>query len=221
MCNLYSMTRDRAKMLARFGVKDNRATFFEPKAAIFPGHEAPVVRIADDGERMLEMMYWGFVRRPPGKAPGRVGNVRNDQILVNKFWTASFRERRCLVPVSSYCEPVGLKPAKWYWHALKGSEDRPLFAFPGIWRDYTGPIKKDGENVTQRVYSFLTCQPNELPAAQHHERMPVLLTKVEEFETWLHGSAEEALALAKPFSAEAMQIVQQGSDRKDLGATSQ
>lgn len=216
MCNLYACARERAAVLARFRVKDNRAAWFEPKAAIFPGYEAPVIRVGGEGERELERMVWGLVRRPPGRAPGRVSNVRDDTILSNRFWTPSFRERRALVPFSSYCEPVG-KPANWIWHALKSTtEARPLGAFPGIWKDYTGPVRKDGENVTQRVFSFLTTSPNTLPAAQEHGRMPVLLTREEEFEQWLHGSEEEAMSLARPYPSDGMRIVQEGPHRKDL-----
>lgn len=204
-------------VLMRFGLRENRAAWFEPKAAIFPGNEAPVIRLAEYGERELEVMTWGFVRRPPNRAPSRVGNARDDTILANRFWTPSFRERRCLVVASSYCEPIGERPATWHWHALRGDNDaRPLFAFPGFWRDYTGPIRKDGEDVTQRVFAFLTCGPNGLPAAEFHGRMPVLLTTDEGFATWLHGSAEEALALARPYPAAGMRIVQSGADRKDL-----
>jgi nucleotidyltransferase/DNA polymerase involved in DNA repair len=150
------------------------------------------------------------------RAPSRVGNVRDDTILSNRFWTSSFKERRALVPFSSYCEPIG-KPASWIWHALRSNrEARPLGAFPAIWKDYTGPVKKDGENVTQRVFAFLTTSPNSLPAALEHGRMPVLLTRDEEFEQWLRGSEEEALGLARPYPAEDMRIVQEGSNRKDM-----
>lgn len=204
-------------VMMRFGLKDNRTALFEPAAAIFPGYEAPVIRVAEDGERELEMMRWGFVRRPPGRAPSRVGNVRDDTIVSNRFWTASFRERRGLVPFSSYCEPIGVKPSVWVWHALQSNaEARPLGAFPGIWKDYEGPVRKDGEIVKQRVFAFLTTSPNTLPAAVEHGRMPVLLTREDQFEQWLKGSEVEALALARPYPAEDMRIVQEGLDREDL-----
>jgi putative SOS response-associated peptidase YedK len=34
--------------------------------------------------------------------------------------------------------------------------------------------------------------PNELLVTINHERMPVLLTREDEFETWLHGTPTEA-----------------------------
>jgi putative SOS response-associated peptidase YedK len=73
MCNLYSQTKDRMTVMMRFKLQENRTAWFEPKSAIFPGNQAPIIRVADDGERMLEEAFWGFVRQPKGKAPGRVG----------------------------------------------------------------------------------------------------------------------------------------------------
>lgn len=217
MCNLYSCNSERTRLLRHFRVSDNRAAWFEPKAAIFPGNEAPFIRVAEDGSRELQNGNWGFVRRPHGKAPARTGNCRDDQIVVNRFWTPSFRERRCLVPFTSYCEPLNERPAEWCWHRIvDGDDERPLGAFPGIWQTYTGPVRKDGEDVTQTVFAFMTCGPNALETAIAHGRMPVLLNREDQFEQWLYGSEEEALALAKPFPAEGLRIFQRGAARKDL-----
>ena len=46
--------------------------------------------------------------------------------------------------------------------------------------------------------------------------MPVLLTKEEEFETWLNGSAEEAFELAREYPPEKIRIVQEGFKKQDL-----
>jgi putative SOS response-associated peptidase YedK len=143
--------------------------------------------------------------------------VRDDQIRANPFWRDSFHHRRCLVPASSFCEPDGqVKPATWNWFALEGEEDRPLFAFPGIWRRYRGPIKKDGPPVEIETYAFLTTTPNPLVATVNHERMPVLLAREEEFETWLKSPVDEAFALAREYPAERMALVQKGYDKEDL-----
>jgi putative SOS response-associated peptidase YedK len=178
---------------------------------------APVVRQSEDGERELVLMSWGFVRLETGRAPRPVTNVRDDQIKTNPFWRDSFQKRRCLVPASSFCEPNGdVKPATWHWFALKEDEPRPLFAFPGIWRRYRGPVKKDGPNVDIETYSFLTTTPNLLVATINHDRMPVLLTREEEFATWLRGSPDDAMELAREYAPEQMRIVQAGLDKEDL-----
>jgi putative SOS response-associated peptidase YedK len=215
MCNLYSMTRNVEAIRRLFRVPHNRAGEIKPLPAIFPAYTAPVVRRAADGERELVAMSWGFVLLQDGKAPRRVTNVRDDKILKSSFWRPSFEARRCLVPASSYCEPNGESPATWYWFALKGDEERPLFAFPGIWQRWRGPVKKDGPNVDLDVYSFLTTAPNELTRSINHERMPVLLSSEDEFETWLSGPAK-AFGLVKSFDPALMRIVQSGEMNADL-----
>jgi len=216
MCNLYSMTRVPEAVRRMFGVAHNRAAAFEPAPAIFPGYRAPIVRKAADGERELVVLNWGFVLLQKGRAPRRVTNVRDDKILTSRFWRPSFEQRRCLVPASSYCEPKGEKPATWHWFALRGEEERPLFAFPGVWTRYRGPLKKDGPAVEQEVFAFMTTEPNELTVSINHERMPVLLSNPADFETWLSGSVDDASKLARSYAAEQMRIVQSGSVREDL-----
>jgi putative SOS response-associated peptidase YedK len=120
MCNLYSLTTSRDAVLRLFRVSDNRAAAFEPKDAIFPGHTAPVVRLAEDGQRELENMSWGFVLPQKGRAPRRVTNTRDDKARSSRFWHPCFEQRRCLVPVSSFAEPKDVKPVTWHWFAFKG-----------------------------------------------------------------------------------------------------
>jgi putative SOS response-associated peptidase YedK len=174
MCNLYSLNKKRDMVARLFFISHNRAADYAPLPAIFPGHTAPVIRASADGERELVPMSWGFVLPQDGKAARRVTNVRDDKIMGSRFWRSSFEERRCLVPATSFCEPNGdVKPATWHWFAIAGKDARPLFAFPGIWRRYSGPLKKDGPAVEIETYSFLTTTPNPLVATINHERMPV------------------------------------------------
>ena len=216
MCNLYSLNKKRDMVARFFRVSHNRTAAFEPVSAIFPKHVAPVVRCAADGEREIVTMSWGFMLLQSGRAPRPVTNVRNDRIMTSSFWKSSFEERRCLVPASSFCEPNGdVKPATWHWFSIVGGEPRPLFAFAGIWRRYKGPMKKDGPNVDIETYAFLTTTPNLLVSTINHERMPVLLTQAEEFETWLRGSVDETLALMREYPPEKMRIVQEGFDKED------
>ena len=54
----------------------------------------------------------------------------------------------------------------------------------------------------------MTTTPNPLVATVNHERMPVLLTRPEEFDRWMRGTPQEAMSLAREFPADQMQIVQ-------------
>jgi putative SOS response-associated peptidase YedK len=168
------------------------------------------VRVAEDGERELVNMSWSFVLPQKGRAPRRVTNTRDDKVRSSRFWLPSFEERRCLVPVSSFAEPKEVTPAIWHWFALKGAGPRPVFAFAGLWKRHVGPVKKDGPSVEVDVYSFITTMPNSLVGSINHERMPVLLSTDEEFETWMKGTADEAFELIREFPPNKMQMVQEG-----------
>src|SRR5262245_29440827 len=215
MCNFYSVRTSRAALARKFMLTDNRMASFEALPAIFPGHMAPIIKQSADGERELVLRSWGFVLLRDGYAPKRVTNTRDDKVGI-KFWKKSFEERRCLVPATAFCEPDEGKPARWHWFALKGSKKRPLFAFAGIYRQWNGPIKKDGANVDLEVFSFMTTLPNALTETINHERSPVLLTEQDQFATWLTGTPNEAFSLIETSDPERMQIVQSGYEKKDL-----
>ena len=97
----------------------------------------------------------------------------------------------------------------------QGRRSSPAVRLPRHWKKYRGPLRKDGSNVDIETFAFLTTTPNPLVATVNHERMPVLLTREEEFETWLRGSPDEAMALAREYPADQMQIVQEGFDKED------
>lgn len=216
MCNLYSVTAAREAMLRLFRVSPNRAMAIDPLTAVFPGHAAPVVRRAPDGDNELSLLSWGFVLPQKDKAPRRVTNVRDDKALTSSFWRESFEMRRCLVPASSFAEPREVTPATWHWFALGGDEPRPLFAFAGVWRRWFGPVRKGAEPVELDVFAFMTTTPNDLVGSINHERMPVLLTTTEMFDVWMRGTPDEAFALARPYPPAAMRMVQSGFDKMDL-----
>jgi putative SOS response-associated peptidase YedK len=176
-------------------------------SAVFPDMMAPVVRVARDGARGLRMMRCGFPPPPIGKAP--VTNVRN---LKSPHWRGWLRaEWRCLVPATSFCEWTDSRPKVTHWFAL--DESRPLFAFAGIWRLWTGDRK--GEIGEHQLFAFLTTAANDVVRPIHAKAMPVLLTTSEEWDAWLTGSIGEATALQKPLSNDALRVVATGekSDR--------
>jgi putative SOS response-associated peptidase YedK len=214
MCNLYSLTRSQDEIRRVFGVARDHAGNLPTLPDIFPDQLAPVVRTARDGERELAMMRWGF---PPPPNFGRqpVTNVRN---VKSPYWRGWLKaEFRCLVPVSSFCEYTDSTPKVPHWFALDDS--RPLFAFAGIWRPWTGvrgPKRDEPVEQEHLLYSFLTTEANGVVRPIHAKAMPVILT-ADSFDTWLSAPAEEALALQRPFPDERMKIVATGG-RKDEAA---
>ncbi|ACA15135.1 protein of unknown function DUF159 [Methylobacterium sp. 4-46] len=212
MCNLYSLTRSPDEIRRIFGVSRDETGNLPALPAIFPDQMAPVVR-AVDGARVLTMMRWGFP--PPPKAGSQpVTNLRNP---ASPYWRPWLKPaQRCLVPVSSFSEYADTKPRKTpVWFAL--SEARPLFAFAGIWRPWTGPRgprREEPAEEEHRLYAFLTTEANGVVGPVHPKAMPVLLTDEAAWRTWLEAPAEEALRLQRPLPDEAMREVARG-ERQD------
>jgi putative SOS response-associated peptidase YedK len=208
MCNLYSITRNQEAMRRLFRAVRDTAGNLPPLSAVYPDTMAPVVRVARGGERELSMMRWGFPP-PPNLGSVPVTNVRN---LRSPYWRGWLRaEWRCLVPATSFCEWTDSRPKVTHWFAL--DESRPLFAFAGIWRFWIGERK--GETGEHRLFAFLTTESNDVVRPIHAKAMPVLLTKPEEWETWLTGSAGEATGLQRPLPNDVLRVVATGekSDR--------
>ena len=210
MCNLYSLNRPQDEIRRWFDVSHDSAGNLPPLPGIFPDQMAPVVWAGTQG-RELTRMRWGI---PGPKAYGEhpVTNVRNVRSPHWRPWLKP--EFRCLVPVSSFSEYADTKPRKTpVWFAL--DDDRPLFAFAGIWRPWTGVRGTKKENPDRveeehRLFSFLTTEANGVVGPVHQKAMPVLLTTKEECGTWLEAPTEEALRLQRPLPDGLMKEVARG-----------
>lgn len=203
MCNLYAYTTSQDEARRLLGVMRDRAGNQPPSPAVFPDQMAPVVRTGHDGVREMLPMRWGLPG--PENTGGRpVTNVRNAD---SAWWKPWLEPRwRCLVPANSFCEWTDARPKVPHWFAL--GPDRPLFAFAGIWRPWTGARKGgQGEHL---LFGFLTTEPNAVVHPVHAKAMPVMLTAPEEWDVWLKAPVEKVLALQKPLSAERLQVVARG-----------
>ncbi|GJD53732.1 hypothetical protein OPKNFCMD_6510 [Methylobacterium crusticola] len=209
MCNLYSLTRSQDEIRRAFAITRDETGNLPPLPGIFPDQLAPVV-VQDGAERALTMMRWGFPS-PPGKGPQHpVTNVRN---VASSYWRPWFKPGfRCLVPVSSFSEYADTRPRKTpVWFALDAA--RPLLAFAGIWRPWTGvrgPKRDEPVAEEHRLYAFLTTDANGVVGPVHPKAMPVLLTTPEAWEAWLSAPAEEALRLQRPLPDHMMAEVARG-----------
>jgi putative SOS response-associated peptidase YedK len=200
VCTLYTMTSN-AEAIARLFEVKGALPNLPAYDAIYPDREAPVVRVDEDGRREIAKMLWGYPPPPNGNRP--VVNVRN---LSSPFWRSSLvsPRHRCLVPVTAFSEwtaepdpATGRKRKVWF--GLTDEDELP-FAFAGVWR------RADGAEGPAMRMAFLTCEPNPLVGRVHPKAMPVILAR-EDYARWLGGSLNDALALARPYPAERMVIV--------------
>src|ERR1700748_1809132 len=102
--------------------------------------------------------------------------AKNETLRLSELKPAN----RCLVPATSFCEPTDLPGSDgkkiWTWFAL--GDDRPLFAFAGLWCTWRGVrgTKKAPDEGEHQLFGFLTTMPNNIVRPVHSKAMPVVLT---------------------------------------------
>ncbi len=129
-----------------------------------------------------------------GKAAFPMTNIRQ----LDRWQRLAGRpENRCLIPLTEFCEWT---PKKDPVHGIKGEmwfavTDQPIFAVAGFWQQV----------VDKHCFAMVTCDPNKIVAPIHPKAMITVL-EAADWDTWLHGSYEEAVALQRPYDANLMTV---------------
>lgn len=168
------------------------------KDDVYPDRMAMVARLDDNGVLVPDVMRWGF----PKVQSSYVTNVRNTSSNYWKPWLKP--DYRCLVPVSAFAEFSYIPPkGDRFFERVDGE----TMCFAGIWRPWTGERGTKAAPVIgeHRLFSFLTTQPNAVVAPWHEKAMPVVLERAD-WDQWLTGSVEEALALQRPAHDEILKL---------------
>ena len=215
MCNLFASTMPQDAMRSLFDVAPERDHLgnLAPLRAIFPRHDAPVLRMGQGG-RELVLAHWGFPIPQTSKRTGApimpkaVNNARDDKLMASGFWRGSFEARRCLIPGTSFCEAKGRAPAVQHWFAVQDEDGEPMpFAFAGLWRRWRGMYRDEPRELD--VFSMVTTTPNEVVAPVHPDRMPAILAPGDHA-AWLEAPPADALRLIRPYPAERMAVIGAG-----------
>src|SRR5258705_7014459 len=163
MCSLYSITTNQAAIIALFRVVNGYVGNLAPMPGVFPDYPAPVIRNSG-GELEMTMMRW--VMPPPPRAGGYpVTNIRNTLSPHWRAWLSA--ENRCLVPANSFAEYAPepnpeTKKNDVVWFAL--NEDRPLFAFAGMWTIFTCALCACNARIVSKPMPSSVISASSLPA---------------------------------------------------------
>ncbi len=188
MCNLYDLETANRNAIFGKGLAKVLAGENLPPRQVYPGGPGIVIT----ADRTANKMTWGFPLVLTGKngqklKPKPVNNARADK-LGSPFWSASVRERRCLIPLDRFAEAEGPKGKMTRtWYAMPDSQQ---FHCAGVWRDSA---------EWGRVYSMVMTEAAGV-VKRIHDRMPVIL-EASDYDDWLSGTTEHAKTLCQPYAA--------------------
>lgn len=144
---------------------------------VFPTDLAPVI-IEENQNIGPTLMTWGF---PNYKNKGLIINARAETVDEKPTFKEAVLTRRCVIPASGFFEWTKLSDKKQKDKYLFRMPETPAIYMAGLYNTY----KLEG-NVTTR-FVILTTQANE-SMIDVHDRMPVVLTKMQ-VEEWIKDSS--------------------------------
>lgn len=165
--------------------------------------EMPVICSADVSH--LKIFKWGLI--PSGTRDmdeaeairSKTFNARAESLHQKKAFSASFRSKRCIVPVKGFFEwqHTGREKIPWYIF----SADNQIISLAGLYDQWI--FDRTGEVFN--TFTIITTEANELLAEIHNsaKRMPAILEPHVE-KLWLDNNAseEEIREVLKPSAVE-------------------
>ncbi len=214
MCGRFALKAPTSKLAIHFKLDESIET--APRYNIAPGTDIATIRHSPEGKRVMHQLRWGLVPHW-AKNPNignKLSNARGETVAVKPSFRDAFKRRRCLVPADGFYEWKAEGRIKQpYFFSMK--DDEP-FAIGGIWESWRTP-----EGDILRTCCLITTGPNETMQPVH-DRMPVIVSPGD-YEQWLTGEPDDALALVKPYASEEMQswavsrrVSQSGEEGPDL-----
>ena len=202
MCGRY-VTPAKSEIERFWHIGRRNSNPFGPRYNVSPTSLVPLLSLEPDaGELKLAIARWGLIpfwwKQP--KPPGFTFNTRIEEAASKPMWRQAVKTFRCLVPAVGWFEWAEVEVTDSATEEIKKAKqpyflhlpDNRVLAFAGVMSSWTSP---EGE-PTMLTCSILT-RAAEGPAAQVHDRMPVILPDDAQ-SAWIdpgQTDSEKALAL--------------------------
>ena len=158
-----------------------------------PTDRMPIVRLNERDRVVAELRRWGYILLVDGKTidpetskPKKVRrdviNAMSEKLTSSYMWQRSFKERRCLIPMSSWDEWPETGAGKQRVRVSMPGE--PVFMTAGLYDENVDP--KTGAKVA--VYTMCTVPPNAFLGTVH-DRAPMVL-QPHQYSAWLADAAD-------------------------------
>lgn len=200
MCGRYPLFKKLDDIQKFLNAEDITQHEIKPTYNAPPSSIMPVAYETDDRSRIIDRLYWGFMKwQPePGKKPFTQPNAKDSSVAKKSMWKKAFLQNRCIVPANGFFE----------WHGKKGNKtphyifpkDDDFFGLAGIYSDLSP------DESASKSYSIITTSPNKL-MENIHNRMPVILHP-SEFNDWLdpdNNDPDYLQDFLKPYPDDAME----------------
>lgn len=191
MCGRFSITLPTDAMAQLFNAVPSNDLPQVPNYNVCPTDPVHVVT-AQDGQRRLGAMRWGFIPhwyKKPNDGPLLI-NARSETIAEKPAFRAACRERRAAIIASGFYEWTRQDDARLPWYITR-TDGSPI-AFAAVWQEWRAP---GGTDDAMRTAAIVTTQANTPMSAIHH-RMPVILDD-DDVGLWLGEQGKGAATLMR------------------------
>lgn len=163
----------------------------KPSYNISPAQTVPVIRIKDS-QRVAERMLWGFLPQNAKDTNSifryKTHHAKSSDVFRKPTWRGAITSQRCLIPANGFYEWRNATEGKQAFYLTV--KDRPLFAFAGIYSEWTDP---NGE--TRGICAIITT-PSDSQSDEIPSTLPVIIDTTDEDE-WLNPAVSDTNTLIK------------------------
>jgi putative SOS response-associated peptidase YedK len=202
MCFSVNVNLVKEEFEIRYGINFPGKYRYEPSYYYHAFGLPHLPAICSEYPETFSLLQWGLIpswvksKADADEIRMKTFNARAESIDKKPSWSASFRTKRCLIPVKGFFEwqHMGKEKIPWYIYV----NNNEIFSLAGLYSEW----KQNDTDEVYNTFSIITTDANPLMAEIHNskKRMPVILGTDDE-KKWIDLSltSEEALKMLQPF----------------------